>query len=91
LSPNLSSQVIGINDLTPVKIILSDALAVIKEVRGGVELITERRVKMRQEEPHEERHFEYQAGDVGQLGLKGKPVSAQEEEATKDDEAEIPN
>jgi hypothetical protein len=45
---------------------------------------------MRQEEPHEARRFEDQTGDVGQLGLKVKPVSAQEEEATKDDDAEIP-
>jgi hypothetical protein len=52
-----------------------------------VELIPERRVKMRQEEPHEARRFVDQTGEVGQLGLKGKPLSAQEEEATKDDDA----
>jgi hypothetical protein len=55
-----------------------------------VELIPEQRVKLRQEEPHEARRFEDQTGDVGQLSLKGKPVSAQEEEATKNDDAEIP-
>jgi hypothetical protein len=74
-----------------VKIIASAAWAVIKEVPGeGVEMIPERIVKMRQEEPHEARRFEYHTGDVGQLGLKGKSVSAQKEEDIKDDDAEIP-
>jgi hypothetical protein len=35
LSPKLRSKVIGIKDLTPVKFLLSAALAVIKEVPGG--------------------------------------------------------
>jgi hypothetical protein len=71
-------------------IILSAALAVIEEVPGGGGLIPERRVKIRQEEPHEARRFGDQTVAVGQLGLKGKPLSAQEEEANEDDDAEIP-
>jgi hypothetical protein len=55
-----------------------------------VELIPERRVKMRQEDPHEARRFGDQTGEVGKLGLKGKSLLAQEEKATKDDDAEIP-
>jgi hypothetical protein len=31
-----------------------------------------------------------QAGKLGHLGVKGKPLYAQEQEATKDDDAEIP-
>jgi hypothetical protein len=54
------------------------------------ELILDRRVKMRQEEPHEAIRFGDQTGEVGQLDLKGKTFLAQEEEANKDDDAEIP-
>jgi hypothetical protein len=75
LSPKLHSKGIGTKGLTPVKILLSAALAVIKEVTGG-ELIPEGRVKMRQEDPHEARRFGDQTGEVGQLSLKGKPLYA---------------
>jgi hypothetical protein len=34
--------------------------------------------------------FENQAGKAGNLGLKGKPFTAQEEEAIKNDDAKIP-
>jgi hypothetical protein len=90
LTPKLRSKVIGTKGLTPMKIILSAALAVITEVPGGGELIPERRVKMRQEDPHEAKRFGDQTGEVVKLGLTGKPLSVQEEEATKDDDAEIP-
>jgi hypothetical protein len=87
-----SSKVIGVHHLTPVNIILSAALAVIKEVPGGggFDLIPDRRVKVRQEEELEMNQFENQGGKSENLGLKGKPLTAQEEEATKDDDATIP-
>jgi hypothetical protein len=44
---------------------------------------------VRQEEEREMNQFENQAWKAGQLGLKGKPLTAQEEEATKDDDAKI--
>jgi hypothetical protein len=44
---------------------------------------------VRQEEELEMKKFENQAGKAGKLGLKGKPLTAQEEEATKDDDATI--
>jgi hypothetical protein len=56
----------------------------------GVELIPDLRVKVRQEEELEMKQFENQPGKEGKLGLKGKPLTAQEEEATKDDDAKIP-
>jgi hypothetical protein len=59
-------------------------------VPGGDDLIPERRVKVRQEEELEDKLAQDQAGRLGNLGVKGKPLSAQEQEATKDDDAEIP-
>jgi hypothetical protein len=56
----------------------------------GVELIPYLRVKVRQEEELEMKQFENQPGKAGHLGLKGKPLTAQEEEATKDDDSKIP-
>jgi hypothetical protein len=47
-------------------------------------------VKVRQEEEQEDKLVQDQAGRLGHLGVKGKPLSAQEQEATKDDDAEIP-
>jgi hypothetical protein len=47
-------------------------------------------VKVRQGEEPEDTLFQDQAGKLGHLGLKGKPLFAQEQEATKDDDAEIP-
>jgi hypothetical protein len=80
LNQKLRSKVIGVKHLTPIKIILSPALSVIEEVPGGGgELIPDRRVKVRQEEEQDVKRFENQAGELGQLGLKGKPFLAQEE------------
>jgi hypothetical protein len=42
-----------------------------------------------QEEELDMNQFENQGGKTGNLGLKGKPSMAQEEEATKDDDAAI--
>jgi hypothetical protein len=47
-------------------------------------------VKVRQKEVPEDKLAQDQAGRLGHLGVKGKPLSAQEQEATKDDDAEIP-
>jgi hypothetical protein len=46
-------------------------------------------VKVTQDES-EDKLAQDQAGSLGHLGVKGKPLSAQEQEATKDDDAEIP-
>jgi hypothetical protein len=87
----LKSKVINIQHLTPVKILLSAASVVITEVTGGgVDLIPERRVKVRQKEETEDKLARAQAGRLGHLGVKGKPWYAQEQDATKDDDAEIP-
>jgi hypothetical protein len=48
LTQEQRSKFVGVHHLTSVKIILSAALAVIKEVRGGVDLIPDQRVKVRQ-------------------------------------------
>jgi hypothetical protein len=92
LTQEQRSKVIGFHHLTPVNNILSAALAVIKELPGMVDLIPDRRVKVRQEEELEldMKKFENQAGKAGNLGFKGKLLTAQEEEATKDDDATIP-
>jgi hypothetical protein len=47
-------------------------------------------VKVRKEEEPKDKLVHYQAGRLGNLGVKVKPLSAQEQEATKDDYAEIP-
>jgi hypothetical protein len=91
LNPDLKSKFINIQHLTPVKILVIAAFAVITEVPGGGDLIPERRVKVRQEEEPEDKLAQDQAGRLGNLGVKGKPLSAQEQEATKDDDAEIPH
>jgi hypothetical protein len=57
---------------------------------GGGGLIPDRRANVRQEEDLEMNQLENQAGKAVSLGLKGKPLTAQEEEATKDDDATIP-
>jgi hypothetical protein len=44
---------------------------------------------VRQEDELEINQFENQTGKAGNLGLKGKPLTDQEEEATKDDDATI--
>jgi hypothetical protein len=44
-------------------------------------------VKVRQEEEPEDTLVQDQAGRLGHLGVKGKPLSAQEQQATKDDDA----
>jgi hypothetical protein len=90
LTQELCSKLIGVTHLTSVNIPLSKALAVINEVSGGGGLIPDRRVKVRQDEEQEAKQFENQAGEFGQLRFKGKPLLAQEEEATKDDDTEIP-
>jgi hypothetical protein len=46
-------------------------------------------VKVRQEEEPEDKLAQNQAGRLGHLGVKGKPLSVQEQEATKYDDAEI--
>jgi hypothetical protein len=48
-------------------------------------------VKVGQEEEPEDMMVQYQdqAGGLGHLAVKGKPLSAQEQEATKDDDAKI--
>jgi hypothetical protein len=53
-------------------------------------LIPDQRVKVRQKEELEMNKFKNQGGNTGNLGLKGKPLTAQEEEeTTKDDDATI--
>jgi hypothetical protein len=47
-------------------------------------------VKVRHEEETEDKLARDQTGRFGYLGVKGKPLSAQEKEATKDGDAEIP-
>jgi hypothetical protein len=56
LNPELKPKVINTQHLTPVKILLSAYLEVITEVRGmgGGDLISERRVKVRQKEEPED-------------------------------------
>jgi hypothetical protein len=90
MNPDLKSKFINIQHLTPVKILLSDTFAVITEVQGVFDLIPDRRVKGSQEEAPEYKLVQDQAGRLGHLGVKGKPFSSQEKEATKDDDAEIP-
>jgi hypothetical protein len=70
---------------------LSATFAVITEVRGGgrVDLIPERGVKVRQQEEPEDTLAQDQAGILGHLLVKGKPLSTQEQEATKENDAEI--
>jgi hypothetical protein len=46
-------------------------------------------VKVRQEEETEDKLVRDQAGRSGHLGVKGKPLSTQEQEATKGDDPEI--
>jgi hypothetical protein len=45
---------------------------------------------VRQEEELAMNQFENQAGKAGDLGLKDRPLEAQEEDATKDYDATIP-
>jgi hypothetical protein len=91
LNPDLKYKVIITQHLTQVKIMLSAAFAVITEFPGGGgDLTPERRVKVRQEEEPEDTLVQDHAGKLGNLGVKGKPFNAQEQEATKDDDAEIP-
>jgi hypothetical protein len=89
LNPDFKSKFINTQHLIPVKILLSADFAVIMEMPGGG-LIPEQRVKVRQEEELEDTLVQHQTGKLGHLGVKGNPFSAQEQEATKDDDAEIP-
>jgi hypothetical protein len=50
----------------------------------------DRRVKVRQEEKLDMNQFGKQGGKTENLGLKGKPLTAEEEEVPKDDDAKIP-
>jgi hypothetical protein len=68
LNSDLKSKVINTQHSTPVNILLSAAFAVITEVPGrGVDLIPERRVKVRQEEETDDKLARDQAGRFGYL------------------------
>jgi hypothetical protein len=72
LTEELRSNVIKLDYLSPLKVLLGSAHAVLREVPGGGDLIPERSVKMRRDAAAEVLSSTVLPGDKAKMGLVGK-------------------